>query len=519
MLIRWLGRLIQPFSRGNRSVASGLKLMNRYRHARRYILLFALTLGCVVAEPQVLLAQLSTSSLSNRAVYSYTDLNSGQSFDSISQSLTVPLIDPFGQLLGCGGNVLEDYTGFSMGLYHSNPADPTQTELGSLVSLTPTERPDVPDNNVPAGLPPNERNQNPFALSTQSKGTYNFLLDPDQGQTAVGQTFLLVITPPNSSVYTERRIKLEITGNDNTTISYRATSLDGQPIAPTGATTINNQAVSINDATQVGLQFFALQLSPTLCNSQQVQLIKSGDRAVAQPGDTVIYRLVIRNQTDIDLTNLTVTDALPLGFRLLEQSVRAEIEGQSYPIQVTHTGSNPVFQMSSAATLPVRSVMSLVYAAQLTPDAIRGTGRNAATVTAQRADNDTPVRDGPATHRVRIDPGLLSDCGTIIGRVFVDRNFDGEQQSGEPGMPNAVIFLDDGNRITTDADGLFSVANVLPGYRTGVLDPLSIPGYQIAPNHYVIEQSSPSRLVHLSPGGMVRMNFAVTPTHTGATRP
>jgi hypothetical protein len=122
------------------------------------------------------------------------------------------------------------------------------------------------------------------------------------------------------------------------------------------------------------------------------------------------------------------------------------------------------------------------------------------------------VKDGPAVHRLRIRSGIVSDCGTIIGRVFVDKNFDGEQQPGEPGVPNAVVFMEDGNRITTDANGLFSVANVLPGYRTGVLDLSSTPGYTFAPNQYFSERNSQSRLVHLEPGGLVRMNFAVTPT-------
>jgi hypothetical protein len=148
----------------------------------------------------------------------------------------------------------------------------------------------------------------------------------------------------------------------------------------------------------------------------------------------------------------------------------------------------------------------------LTPDAIRGTGRNTAIVNGERLDNRQAVKDGPAIHQLRIRSGILSDCGTIIGRVFIDKNFDGEQQPDEPGIPNAVIFLDDGNRITTDPKGLFSVANVISGYRTGVLDLSSLSGYTLAPNHYFKERNSQSRLVHLEPSGLVRMNFAVTPT-------
>ncbi len=72
--------------------------------------------------------------------------------------------------------------------------------------------------------------------------------------------------------------------------------------------------------------------------------------------------------------------------------------------------------------------------------------------------------------------------------------------------------MENGNRITTDPNGLFSVANVLPGNHTGALDLSSLPGYTLAPNRKFKERNSQSRLVRLQPGGLVRMNFAVTPT-------
>jgi hypothetical protein len=56
------------------------------------------------------------------------------------------------------------------------------------------------------------------------------------------------------------------------------------------------------------------------------------------------------------------------------------------------------------------------------------------------------------------------------------------------------------------------VQSVVAGYRTGVLDLGSLPGYTLAPNLYFNERNSQSRLVKLAPGGMSRMNFGVTPT-------
>lgn len=476
-----------------------------------FLLGVGLVLGLAVGLAAPLPAQPAPEpSLNNRATYSY-DLgsSSGSWSGSSSISLGVSLIDPFGQLLGCGGSPLPNYLGFAMALYDPLPGDPLQVELGGLTALTATELPDIPGNGVPGGLAPNGTNANPYNLSTQ--GTYNFLLDPAKGQVDAGRTYLLVVTPPAGTVYVQRRIKLQILSNTNDVISYRATSLDGQPITAAGATQIDQQTITVNNAAQTGLQLTSLNLATTLCNPRQLQLTKSGDRAVAQPGDTVIYRVLVRNQTDTTLQNFTFTDTLPLGFRLVAGSARAALATQTYAVQVTQSGSTVAFQVDGAVSLPVGEALSVAYGVQLTPDAIRGTGRNSALVTARRSDNGALLRDGPATHRLRIDPGLLSDCGTLIGRVFEDRNFDGEQQPGEPGLPYAVIFLDDGNRITTDERGIFSLANVLPGYRSGTLDPLSVPGYKLAPNHVFIERNSPSRLVHLAPGGMVRMNFGVMP--------
>lgn len=236
-----------------------------------------------------------------------------------------------------------------------------------------------------------------------------------------------------------------------------------------------------------------------------LELIKTGDRAAAEPGDTVIYRLALRNTGTAAAGNIVITDRLPLGLEYLPNSLRASITTDTATAPVTiqpATISNRRVTFSYPSLAPEQT-LNIVYAAVVTPDAIRGNGRNQA----------QEPRSNIASHQLRIRPGILSDCGTLIGRVFVDKNFDGEQQPGEPGVPNAVIYMDDGNRITTDAEGLYSLANVLSGHRTGTLDLSSLPGYTLAPNRYFIERNSQSRLVRLEPGGLVRMNFAVTPAY------
>ncbi len=494
---------------------------NQIHFGRGWLKRFAATLavGGFLHSPISAFAQVTTStttkSFVNQASYTYTDPSNNHSFTSSSGQLTAnpqdntqSLIDPLGQILGCNGQLLPDYQGFTVALYDPDPNDATGTQLGNLTSLTPTEVPDIPNNGVSLGISPNTTNINPFPLTNADQGFYNFLFDTNKGQTDIGRTYVLVVNPPANSIYTQRRIKLEITSNTNDILQYTATSIDGTPISLQGDTQLSDQ-VSVADAEQIGLSLIPLNLDMGLCQADQLRITKTSDRATAQPGDTVIYRLSLRNQGDAGLDNVVVTDTLPIGFKFLPESVGGAIDEDSVSITTEANGRQVTFRTSSI--LSVGKTLNIVYAAQLTPDAVRGSGQNTAIVNAQRTDNDFAVQDGPAIHLMRIRAGILSDYGTIIGRVFVDKNFDGEQQKGEPGVPNAVIFLENGTRVTTDANGLFSVANVLPGAHVGVLDLSSLPGYSLAPNTRFRERNSQSRLVRLEPGGLVRMNFAVTP--------
>ncbi|BAZ39783.1 hypothetical protein NIES4101_57390 [Calothrix sp. NIES-4101] len=240
----------------------------------------------------------------------------------------------------------------------------------------------------------------------------------------------------------------------------------------------------------------------------ELRITKTADKVAVKPGDTVLYRITIRNNGNANANNLTLTDTLPLGLVFETKSLQAAIIANNtttpIPVSATKSGDRN-FNITFAGSLPPQGILNLVYAATVTPDGMRGNGRNLAVATAGRARSNT------ASHQLKIRPGIFSDCGTLLGRVFVDKNFDGEQQPGEPGIPNAVIYMDDGNRIITDANGMFSVANVIAGNRSGTLDLTSLPGYIQAPNLYRIDKNSQSRLLKLAPGSMGRMNFAVTP--------
>ncbi|OKH49253.1 hypothetical protein NIES2101_21295 [Calothrix sp. HK-06] len=246
-------------------------------------------------------------------------------------------------------------------------------------------------------------------------------------------------------------------------------------------------------------------------SSAALEIIKTGDRAAAEPGDTIIYRLAIRNTGTVAARNITVTDRLPLGLIFVPRSIRGSIGDRTVRVDPS-SGNRGTVTLSTSEQLQPNQSLNISYAVEVTPDAVRGTGRNLAQA---RAGNLT---SNQASHTLRVRAGIVSDCATLIGRVFVDKNFDGEQQRNEPGVPNAVIYMDDGNRIVTDANGLYSLANVVSGYRSATLDLTSLPGYALAPNNYFIERNSQSRMVRLAPGSMARVNFAVTPAFSEGKR-
>ncbi|OLP17698.1 hypothetical protein BST81_15375 [Leptolyngbya sp. 'hensonii'] len=459
-------------------------------------------------------------SLQNRATATYGDGIQADLIDVMAVSGVVaaqPTVVPPGRITGCAGETLPTYTGFKVSLFDPLMGDPTGTSPGNPTPLTPTEVPDVVGNGIPLGLVPNSQNINLFP---SNQGSFNFLLNASQQ--SFGKTYILVITPPAGSGYDQRRVQVTIGATTGNSLIYTATALDGKPLNPPNGQTSVSYTQSLTDLNQAGISLAVIAPTVSVCQNQALQIVKSGDRAAAEPGDTVIYRLAIRNLSSTAVVNLTVTDVLPLGFTYGVGSVRGESNGTPVSIATERSGSTLQFKAENFALPPGSqnqpSVLTIAYAATLTPDAIRGSGQNSAAVSGQRTDNQLLVKDGPSIHRLAIRAGILADCGTLIGRVFYDKNFDGEQQPGEPGLPNAVIFMDDGNRIVTDVNGLFSVANVIAGARTATLDLTSVPGYTLAPNPYFIERNSQVRLVRLEPGGLARINFGVVPAvQTGGT--
>jgi hypothetical protein len=84
-----------------------------------------------------------------------------------------------------------------------------------------------------------------------------------------------------------------------------------------------------------------------------------------------------------------------------------------------------------------------------------------------------------------VKPNCCDSTGAIIGMKFWDKNCNGKHDQGEPGLPNWIIKLSNGQQDTTDALGNYYFMNLPPG--TYVVSEVNQPGWT---------QSTPASLTY-----------------------
>jgi len=96
----------------------------------------------------------------------------------------------------------------------------------------------------------------------------------------------------------------------------------------------------------------------------------------------------------------------------------------------------------------------------------------------------------------------LFDEGTILGKVFDDRNQDGMQTKGEIGVPRVRIYTEYGISVVTDKDGRFHIPAVQPGRHV-----LKVDGHTLSPDTRFLTEES--LLIKTTPGLLNKVSFAV----------
>jgi hypothetical protein len=130
---------------------------------------------------------------------------------------------------------------------------------------------------------------------------------------------------------------------------------------------------------------------------------------------------------------------------------------------------------------------------------------------AKLINSATGALAGTAKATVTVIAEHVFDCGDIIGKVFDDKNRNGYQDQGEPGLAGVRLVTVKGQLITTDKNGLFHVACAdIPNRDIGSNFILKL-DTRTLPTGYRVTTDNPA-IVRLTRGKVVKMNFGASVT-------
>ncbi|HVG29542.1 MAG TPA: hypothetical protein VM864_07565, partial [Pyrinomonadaceae bacterium] len=404
----------------------------------------------------------------------------GENVERTDSSAATAVINPFGVVFsGRGGG--------------------TTTISGARVSLLTAQTSDATLATVPGlGFTPNEANANPF--DTAAGGTFGFALSPAQiGTPGAPATYYLNV---NARGYRTRMIELVVQPADAAGLyAARVRAIDDQPLAEAGSFALTAGPVALTNLATVALNV-------PMFETQALEIQKTADQQRAEIGDVVTYRVEVRNTTQSPLYNLLVRDQLPQSFHFAEGTALVQIApagAQHFEPEVR--GNELTFRLPTVAA---SAAATITYRVRLGANAREGDQVNSATVNARFASGET-ITAGPAHATVRVGAGVFSTRQIVIGRVFVDANGNGQFDRGERGVAGARLYIDNGQSVITDSEGMYNLPSVEDGAVVISLDPVTVPSGLALTDEGRRAGRSWTRLLRTPLGGgtLLHQNFAL----------
>ena len=214
-------------------------------------------------------------------------------------------------------------------------------------------------------------------------------------------------------------------------------------------------------------------------------------------GERVPYVITV---TDTTLALARIVDIIPPGFTYVANS--ALVNGVA--MEPVVAGRNLTFDglvpdVGSDITIELTLIATVAVA----------TGPHVNT--AQLIDPATDLLVGSARATVTVLAEHVFDCGDIIGKVFDDRNRNGSQDKGEPGLAGVRLVTVKGVLITTDKHGRFHVACAdIPDADIGSNFILKL-DTRTLPSGFKMTTENP-RIVRLTAGKMSKLNYGASIT-------
>jgi uncharacterized repeat protein (TIGR01451 family) len=234
-------------------------------------------------------------------------------------------------------------------------------------------------------------------------------------------------------------------------------------------------------------------------DNEMLGVIKTTNVKNASRGDFVPYSIVVTNNQNFSLSQLSVIDQLPPGFKYVEGS--ATIDGEKVEPLVNErqlVWSDLDFNPNQQYQIDLITIIGAgVGEGEYVNQAWGGYLQSQLVVT------------NIADATVRIVPDPLFDCSDILGKVFDDLNANGYQDKDEAGIPAVRLATAKGLVVTTDEQGRYHIACAgVPNEMRGSNFILKI-DERTLPSGFRITTENP-RVVRLTRGKMVKANFGAT---------
>lgn len=230
-----------------------------------------------------------------------------------------------------------------------------------------------------------------------------------------------------------------------------------------------------------------------------IVMTKNTPKVNVTRGELVPYTLTARNTLSSSVPNIAIEDQIPPGFKYVKKS--AQVDG--VPIEPVVEGRRlrwPERTLNGGQVVVIK--LLLVVGS--------GVGFNEyvnQTWALSLATSNRVSNVATATVRVVADPTF--DCSDLIGTVFDDKNRDGYQNEGEPGIAGVRIATPRGLLVTTDQYGRYHIACAdIPSELRGSNFILKV-DERTLPSGYRITTENP-RVVRITQGRMTKANFGAS---------
>ena len=198
-------------------------------------------------------------------------------------------------------------------------------------------------------------------------------------------------------------------------------------------------------------------------------MTKTASQDVFEPGDDVMYQLVVTNEGPSDVIGAKVTDVFPDAMPDDPASFLKGLVDVRYTSQASGGASgnaNGQGDIDQVVNLPAGSSITYTVDASVSPFAMEPV-KNEAEVEAPNGVMEL----NPTNNSSSVTNSVKVTLRSIEGFVFVDKNKNGERDPGDPGIPDVDIALS-GTDIfnmpvqkdtVTESDGSYAFNNLQPG--------------------------------------------------------